>query len=281
MKKSARLSLSVHSNEELFVRAAKTGVKFIELVSFPPLEGRVGLLAKALKSAGLKAATFHAPTGPVYDVGNLDPRGREKALGLHMEQLQFCKSLGIGCYVIHPGFENYLNQNGGRWDDEKKIIVYRKDEEAMAKLWKVNSRSIGRLGAYAESLGVKIALETGPTNLITVPETLAIVRNARRGNVGVCLDTGHVNIGGMVKPQDAIEEVGKRLWALHLNDNNADGDFHMNLGKGNIDWAAVVHALDAMSYQGTFNMEFGGDWTSEEAWKGARESASFLKGILD
>lgn len=282
MGRSARLSLSIPADEALLPRVARTGVGFVELASVPPLGGRIKSLSNALKSAGLKAATLHGPHGPAYDIGNSDPKGRKEALRLHREHLQFCASLGAVYYVIHPGFENHLNSIGGTWDDMRKVIVFQREESAMARLWETNAGSITELADFSASLSVKIALETGPTNLITTTERLRIVKAAERNNVGVCLDTGHVNVGGVVKPQDAIKEVGRLLWALHLNDNKEDGDFHLPPGKGTIDWHAVVHALAGACYQGTFNIELSPpDWKSEDAWNGAKEAVTFLNTVLD
>ena len=236
----------------------------------------------ALKSACLTAATLHGPTGPAYDIGSPDPVGRKRALAFHKEHLKLSDALGVKYYVIHPGFEVYLNQSGGRWDDTRKVISFQRDEAALTRLWATNTESVSALGDFAAQLGVKIAFETGPTSLISIGETLRVVREADRENVGVCLDTGHVNVGGLVKPQDAIKEAGGLLWALHLHDNNGEGDSHLPLGKGNIDWAAVVEALADISYDGTYNIELDAslDWEREGAWNEAREAVSFLGSAL-
>jgi sugar phosphate isomerase/epimerase len=104
---------------------------------------------------------------------------------------------------------------------------------------------------------VKLALETGPPNMMTPSETIRTVGLANKKNVGVCMDAGHVNIGGTVKPSDAVRQAGKLLWSLHLNDNKGDGDFHLPPGKGNMDWVAVAEALQDLSYRGVLNLELG------------------------
>ncbi|MDG7016180.1 MAG: sugar phosphate isomerase/epimerase [Nitrososphaerota archaeon] len=210
-----------------------------------------------------------------------DQRGREKALRLHEEYLRLSESLGAKYYVIHPGIDVYLDQVGGRWDDAKKVIKFERNEGELARLWRINAESLAFLGDFASKLKVKIALETGPTNLITISETLKIIEGAGRDNIGVCVDAGHVNVGGVVRPEDAIREAGELLWALHLHDNNGEGDSHLPPGEGSMDWPRVVRALEDVSYRGTYNVELAYlDWKTDGAWKKAKESVSFLTAVL-
>lgn len=253
----------------------------VELAYLPFLEGRIGSLSEALRSSGVEAASYHAPYGVSYDIGSLDPEQRRSALGQHKRHVKYCASLGSGYYVIHPGFDDYLFSRGGKWDDVKKVAIFPREESTIGKLWETNSSSLAELADFAAGMGVKIALETGPPNIMTPEETLSIVRMADRKNLGVCLDSGHVNVGGTVKPADAIREIGHLLWTLHLHDNNGDGDFHLVPGRGNIDWKSVAKALRAVSYSGVLNLELSpADWNSKETWKDIEDGASFLRSVV-
>jgi sugar phosphate isomerase/epimerase len=227
------------------------------------------------------AVSFHGPYGFECDIGNFDTKGRREAMRKHEEHLQYCSSLGAKYYVIHPGFETYWKNGGGTWDDTKKVMTFPRNENTIGRLWETNAASIVELADFADGLGVEMAFENGPTNMMTPTETINVVRAANRRNVGVCLDTGHVNVGGTVKPADAIREVGPLLRTLHLHDNNADGDFHLAPGMGSIDWVAVGQALRDVAYSGTFNLELPpADWNSEDAWKTMKDSVSFLSRVF-
>lgn len=281
MGNAPRFSVSIPSREDLIPRVANMGVRYVELAYFPPLEGRIQSLSTALDSAGVAAESFHGPYGFPYDQGNFEPEGKIEALRLHRDYLQYCSSLGAKYYVIHPGFETYWRQGGGTWDDMKKVMTFPREASMIARLWETNAASLAELADFAAGLDVKVALETGPTNAMTPAETLQVVRMANRRNVGVCLDTGHVNVGGTVRPSDAIREVGGLLWTLHLHDNNADGDFHLPPGRGNIDWVAVAEALREVSYDGVLNLEVGAYGKKEEDWLDeVKEGVSFLSGIF-
>lgn len=106
------------------------------------------------------------------------------------------------------------------------------------------------------------------------------VQRADRKNLSICLDTGHVNVGGIVKLSDAIMEIGHLVWVVHLHDNNGDGDFHLVPGRGNMDWNGVAEALRNIHYTGALNLELTPtDWDSEETWTEIEEGVSFLRNL--
>jgi len=278
----SHVGVSIPSEEKLIRRVSALRIPCVELSYFPPLEGRVDSLSEALRSSGVKATSFHAPYGIPYDLGSLDQGHRRSALGRHKRHVEYCSSLGSEYYVIHPGYDDYLSSRGGKWDDVKKMVIFPREEATIRKLWKTNVSSLAELADFAADAGVKIALETAPPNIMTPQETLSVVRTADRENLGVCLDSGHVNIGGTIKPADAIREIGSLLWTLHLHDNNGDGDFHLVPGKGNIDWKSVARALRDVSYGGVFDLELSpADWNSEETWTGIEDGVSFLRTTLE
>ncbi len=276
-----RVGVSILSDESLVRRVSALGIPCVELGDFPPLEGRISSLAEALRSSRVKAASFHAPYGVSFDIGDFDPEKRRSALGQHKKHLEYCASLGSEYYVIHPGFDNYLFSQGGTWDDAKKVATFPREESTIGRLWETNVSSLAELADFAVGVGVKIALETAPPNIMTPEETLRVVRMADRKNLGVCLDSGHVNVGGTIKPADAIREIGHLLWTLHLHDNNGDGDFHLVPGRGNIDWKSVAKALQDVSYDGVLNLELPrADWNSKETWADIEDGASFLRNVF-
>lgn len=214
----SRFSLSIAAREDLIPEVATLGIKCVELTFDPPLEGRIQSLSRALGSSGVSAASMHGPFGPSCDMGSFDEESRSIALKRHKEHLQYCSSLGVKCYVIHPGFENYGYSRGAKWDNVKKVAIFPREDGTIERLWKTNASSLAELSDFASDLGVKIALETGPPNMMTPAETIQVVRMAKGKNLGVCVDTGHINVGLTVKPSDAIKEIGSLLIALHLHD---------------------------------------------------------------
>jgi sugar phosphate isomerase/epimerase len=176
--------------------------------------------------------------------------------------------------------DNYLRDNGGSWDDAKKLATFPRNEKTIVKLWETNALSLAEIADFAANHSVKVAAETEPANIITPEETLRMVQMADRKNIGICLDTGHVNVGGIFKPSEAIREIGRLVWILHLHDNNGEGDFRLIPGRGNIDWNSVAKALRDISYTGVLNLELTPtNWDSEETWAQIEEGFSFLRNL--
>ncbi|MBQ8341771.1 MAG: sugar phosphate isomerase/epimerase [Clostridia bacterium] len=118
----------------------------------------------------------------------------------------------------------------------------------------------------AKKAGVRIAVE----NMIDfgrrhrrycagdIYELIDLVDTINDPAVGMCIDTGHANISGM-KAGDAIRAAGKRLIAIHVNDNNSKTglDQHLLPFFGDVDWPDVMRALREIGYAGHFTYEIG------------------------
>ena len=82
--------------------------------------------------------------------------------------------------------------------------------------------------------------------------------------VGICWDTGHANLMRFDQRR-ALQTVGSRLIALHVNDNSGQTkDEHQLPYLGNVDWRAVLQGLVDIDYQGdltyeTFNFSAGAE----------------------
>lgn len=166
-----------------------------------------------------------------------------------------CKILGCSKLVFHPLF--YLKRVTSR-DVHESILRYN-------LLW------FRELLPIAEELGIEIDIENGfdfaniqqtgdiPFAFSTVEDVCWLVDKLNHPLVKVCFDTGHANISGLDVPE-AVREIGKRLGAVHLQDNFGkigpiEPDVHLFPGHGAIDWGAVMQALRDIKFQGVLNME--------------------------
>jgi len=81
------------------------------------------------------------------------------------------------------------------------------------------------------------------------------------------LDVGHANLAapGGAAIHEFVDTFKGRLHHLHLHDNkgghnSAEGDLHLALGMGNVDWPRVVESLKKAGYDRTATFEvFGRD----------------------
>ena len=108
-------------------------------------------------------------------------------------------------------------------------------------------------GEYAGERGVRIALEPisrFETYLLNrADQALAMVADVDLPNVGVCLDTFHMNMEEEA-PLEAIRSVGSRMFDFHVADSNRRPP-----GQGAIDWPEILDALDEIGYAGHLTAE--------------------------
>ena len=151
--------------------------------------------------------------------------------------------LGVGYAVLHPNSATMLAKDFNRTEQYDLVMKH-----------------LAPYVEHANRVGLPIALENmrikhdvryvrrycqNPDELCEVADALG---------VGVCWDFGHANISG-IKQSDGLAYVGKRLLALHVNDNMGIDDDHMLPFMGNVDWRDAMHGLVLADYHGIFNFE--------------------------
>ncbi|NMA08625.1 MAG: sugar phosphate isomerase/epimerase [Clostridiales bacterium] len=119
---------------------------------------------------------------------------------------------------------------------------------------------LSQLLDYLKGTELKICLENMPrSDLATSDGLLTVIGEFNSPNLGVTLDTGHLNLTGE-RQYDFIRACGKHLGALHLADNEGMTDQHlMPFGRGNVDFTAVVRGIREIGYDGLFNYEIPGE----------------------
>jgi sugar phosphate isomerase/epimerase len=109
------------------------------------------------------------------------------------------------------------------------------------------------VAAYAAERGVGLTVEAinryETDFLNTAAETLAFIGDVGAPNVGLLLDTFHMNIEE-ASLADPIIEAGDRLYHVHLVDSN-----RLAPGQGHLDFAAIIAALRQIGYEGYLSGE--------------------------
>ncbi len=112
---------------------------------------------------------------------------------------------------------------------------------------------------YLKGKDVTICLENLIKSHYSVESLLWYIERLGSDNLGICLDTGHLNIA-RGNQAEFIRKAGKHLKALHIADNEGERDQHMMpFGKGYVDFVSIVAALKEIGYQGLFNHEIPGE----------------------
>jgi inosose dehydratase len=167
--------------------------------------------------------------------------------------------------------------------------------------WSALLSNLDRAAARAAERGL---LATLHPHVGTMVETRDEVHRVLEGSaIDLCLDTGHLLIGG-TDPAELARDAAARIGHLHLKDVSAavahkvasgeitytegvGGGLYRPLGQGDVDVADVVGALEAAGYRGWYVLEqdtiLDGPPESEGdrgPARGVRESLYYLRGLL-
>src|SRR5882672_5288583 len=122
--------------------------------------------------------------------------------------------------------------------------------------WTRSQKEIRKLLPLAEELKIVIAIEEVWNRFLLSPLEMAkYIDEFQSSWVAAWFDVGNVLLYGY--PQDWIRTLDKRIVKVHLKDfkRNKDSYAWVNLGEGDVDWAAVREAFAAIHYTGSATVE--------------------------
>lgn len=129
--------------------------------------------------------------------------------------------------------------------------------------------------------GVKLAIHNhGPEDkLYPAPEDVFKHIKDRDPRIGLCLDIGHGRRAGS-DPAKAVLTYGQRIFDMHIKDVTAEGTAGKaaEVGRGIIDFPALVKALYKTRYQGLCSFEFEKDMS--DSLPGLAESVGYFRGVM-
>ncbi|NQT91998.1 MAG: sugar phosphate isomerase/epimerase [Lentisphaerae bacterium] len=213
--------------------AAEHGFDFIDLYLEPELGALeridTGDIRRALDDGGMDVLGHLAWYLPI---GSAMPQLRQAAVQIAIDYLQAFAEIRVPAVTVHSDWPTRLftEDDGLRWQKE----------------------SIEQIISAASTLGVRIMYEPVPTYHDTAENAATLLESLP--DLLLHLDIGHSNLCGR-KPGAVIRKLGNRLFHVHLNDNNGEGDLHLPPGTGNIDWPDVFQALHDVGYDNTITVE--------------------------
>ncbi|HEY7119254.1 MAG TPA: sugar phosphate isomerase/epimerase [Tepidisphaeraceae bacterium] len=223
---------------KLFPMFKKWGFESVEIPIEDPSHIDPALVQRELTKNGLVAGSVCACMGPDRDL-----RGDETQQKTGIEYLKKiidqAAQLG-GATVIGPVYSAV-----GRADAVEPAEYQRQ--------WKTVVKNLKEVCKYAESKGVRIALE--PLNrfetdfINTCDQALKMVQDVGSPALGIHLDTFHMNIEDKNQAK-AIKKAGKLLAHFH-----ACGSDRGTPGGDHIAWPDIVKALKGVKYKGDVVIE--------------------------
>ena len=206
-----------------------------------------GFISAMRSQAEQLGVRFHQAHGLMF---NYFMQDAQTAFLRRMEErvMLACAELGVENIVYHPIAPPQLQE--------------RMDTDGCKH---ANREYISRAAQRAGSLGLNIAIE----NMFSSPmpdgkilwrycsnpaELADLVDSIGMQNVKICMDVGHAHIMKENLP-DSFALYGKRLAALHIQDNDGASDQHLMPFHGTINWDSLMLALAECRYSGDLTFE--------------------------
>jgi inosose dehydratase len=163
--------------------------------------------------------------------------------------------------------------------------------------WRTLFGNLGRISDRARERGVNPVLHPHVGTMVENREEVARVLHG--SSIPLCLDTGHLLIGG-TDPVELARAVPDRIAHAHLKDVDADlagrvraGEvaytdavrcgMYRPLGAGDINIEAIIRVLEANGYPGWYTMEQDTILTGQPEGEGpaadVRASVAYLRGL--
>lgn len=173
------------------------------------------------------------------NIAALDINARKRSIDIFKKSIQYASEMGAEYIVVLAGY--------GTLDEDEQIA------------WRRSVESLGILGSFAESYGIKLVLETSPREYTTTHNSKDVVRMIREiGSPAIkgMIDTATLGYSGETMKQ-AIDDLEGNLCHVHVADGIPNG--HLILGEGCLDLPDMLKRLDEAEYSGPLSLEILND----------------------
>ncbi|NLJ43838.1 MAG: sugar phosphate isomerase/epimerase [Bacteroidales bacterium] len=204
----------------------------------------------ASKATGLKVHSVCDSKHWRLLLSSPDPAVREEGVAALIVALEDAKAYGADAVLLVPGRVN--------------------DSVGYDECWNRSTEEIKKAVPVAEKLNVKIAIENVWNNFLLSPlEAARFIDQFNSPFVGAYFDCGNILAYGW--PEQWIRILGKRIAKIHIKEYSrkiADSQgrsagFNVKLREGDVNWPAVMAALDNCGYNGWVSVEMPGGDTPE------------------
>lgn len=232
--------VSPFSNQtlDLLNRVKAIGFDLLEICIESPETIDVSAIGARAASVGLDVTVCGA-FGPSRDLSSPDETTRSAGLTYLKRCIDFAQDLGSS-FVSGPMYAGVGNT---------QLL----DAAARALQWRRAAASLKEAAEYAAHRGVELAIEPlnrFETDLVnTVDQGLKLIRDIRADNIGLLLDTFHMNIEEKDIPA-AITRAAPHVLEFHAcsNDRGTPGEDHLP-------WLQIADALRGAAYNGPIVIE--------------------------
>jgi sugar phosphate isomerase/epimerase len=191
---------------------------------------------RRIRAAALRqevALAIHAIDGPSFFI----PSSGVRAAGVKQlkQELDWAHGVGARNVVMHLGFDMNFGMDGGSRYTHQEFPEY---------YTRALVESLTELKAYARGKARLCVENVGGFRYDLTPP---ILDRLIGGNLGLCLDVGHINV---LRPEQRAKEISffrkhrQSIFHSHVHDNSGLRDEHSALGRGRIDFVPFFELLE-------------------------------------
>ncbi len=231
---------------EAFAEAKKLGFEAVECclsdtgdVSMQTTEKSAKEIVKIAADTGVKISSVATGLFWGKSMSASCPDVRAEALKIGEKLIDVAAWLEAGAVLLIPGAVDVF------FDPASEVIE--PDD-----VWARASEGVAKLLPRAEAAKIAIGIENVWNRFLTGPfELKMFIDQFKSDYVGSYLDVGNCMVNGY--PEQWIKSLGKRIKRVHFKDFRrgvGTGDGFVDLLSGDVNWPAVVAALNEIGYNG-------------------------------
>ena len=217
-------------------------------------------LKRTVEDLDLRVVNF-CPVLP--DIVSLEKRKRDKAvelfkMGINIARYFNCLTIQTDSFTPSLKFIGEAPyKKGSSYGKEYKVKL--EPDFNWQEQWKALVDTFAHCTSLAKDAGLKFCLEPRVGELISNTDAaLRLIDAIGDNGFGVVFDTAHQHAQKELLPL-SVEKLGKKIFYLHVADNDGRDNEHLALGKGIIDWEEFFSALKKHQFDGYVAIDVGGN----------------------
>lgn len=225
-----------HSLVNFLSKYSEKGYRSFEAILYPghiwpsEMDGKARRDLRAfIENNGLRLLTLGTPALDPNLVG-VAPETRMFSRGIIRAAIELARDIGVPGIIASPGKAHPLQP-----EPKSRLLCWLYE-------------ALDELVPLAESAGTQVLIENLPNAFLPDADSLMEALDGYGDDrVGVVYDTANAAFFGE-DVVSGIRRVGKRLRRLHLSDTTRETFRHDAIGQGDIDFAALGHAMREVGY---------------------------------
>ena len=226
-------------DEEMFKQYSQAGITHME-VSVDKWQSEALDYDKLLlwsKKYGVELYSFHLPFWPFDQIDISSPSLADQSVEYLKGYIDKGTKIGIDKYIIHPSGEPI-------------------EEQDRANRLEIAKKSLYTLAEYAKGKGAVICVENLPRTCLGRDAEDMLNLLSAHGDLVACFDTNHLL---SQCPIEFINNLGDKIFTLHVSDYDFKDERHWLPGEGLLNWKKIMAALEKIGYKNVWLYEINLD----------------------